>query len=70
MFSTFSTFSTFSMFSINRSFLHPSEPFSVPTHLREEVADFENQYNSATHRSHYKMILDNNPDSIKLSVFK
>ncbi|XP_054482046.1 E3 ubiquitin-protein ligase TTC3 isoform X1 [Anoplopoma fimbria] len=51
------------------SFLHPSDPFSVPSHLREQVADFENQYNSTRHRSHYKMILDNNPDPTKESLY-
>uniref|UniRef100_A0A8C2WNS4 RING-type E3 ubiquitin transferase n=1 Tax=Cyclopterus lumpus TaxID=8103 RepID=A0A8C2WNS4_CYCLU len=51
------------------SFLHPGDPFSVPIHLREQVADFEDQYNSTRHRSHYKMILDNNPDPTKESLY-
>ncbi|XP_034744945.1 E3 ubiquitin-protein ligase TTC3 [Etheostoma cragini] len=51
------------------SFLHPGDPFSVPSHLREQVAEFENQYNSTTHRSHYKKILDNNPDPTKESLY-
>uniref|UniRef100_G3QC75 RING-type E3 ubiquitin transferase n=1 Tax=Gasterosteus aculeatus aculeatus TaxID=481459 RepID=G3QC75_GASAC len=51
------------------SFLHPGDPFSVPSHLREEVADFEEQYNSRRHGGHYKMILDNNPDPTKESLY-
>ncbi|XP_040005751.1 E3 ubiquitin-protein ligase TTC3 [Xiphias gladius] len=52
------------------SFLHPFEPFSVPSHLREQVADFEDQYNSTRrHRSQYKKILDNNPDPTKESLY-
>ncbi|KAM6983525.1 E3 ubiquitin-protein ligase TTC3 [Tautogolabrus adspersus] len=51
------------------SFLHPGDPFSVPSHLREQVADFEEQYNSTRHRSHYKNILDNNPDPTKESLY-
>ncbi|XP_049448756.1 E3 ubiquitin-protein ligase TTC3-like isoform X9 [Epinephelus fuscoguttatus] len=51
------------------SFLHPGDPFSVPSHLREQVADFEDQYNNTRHRSHYKKILDNNPDPTKESLY-
>ncbi|KAM8899891.1 E3 ubiquitin-protein ligase TTC3 isoform 2-T2 [Spinachia spinachia] len=51
------------------SFLHPADPFSVPSHLREEVAYFEEQYNSNRHTGHSKMILDNNPDSTKESMY-
>ncbi|XP_074467867.1 E3 ubiquitin-protein ligase TTC3 [Sebastes fasciatus] len=51
------------------SFLHPSDLFSVPSHLREQVAEFEDQYNSTRHRSHYKNILDNNPDPTKESLY-
>ncbi|XP_068455847.1 E3 ubiquitin-protein ligase TTC3 [Clinocottus analis] len=51
------------------SFLDPGDLFSVPIHLREQVADFEDQYNSTRHRSHYKMILDNNPDPTKESLY-
>ncbi|XP_020496201.2 E3 ubiquitin-protein ligase TTC3 [Labrus bergylta] len=51
------------------SFLHPADPFSVPSHLREQVADFEEQYNSTRHGSHYKNILDNNPDPTKESLY-
>ncbi|KAM4727125.1 E3 ubiquitin-protein ligase TTC3 [Anableps anableps] len=49
------------------SFLHPGDPFSVPSHLREQVADFEDQYNSS--RSPYRKILDNNPDTTKESLY-
>ncbi|XP_071387852.1 E3 ubiquitin-protein ligase TTC3 isoform X1 [Centroberyx affinis] len=51
------------------SFLHPGDPFSVPGHLREQVADFEDQYNGTSHRSHYKNILDNNPDPTRESLY-
>ncbi|XP_063752092.1 E3 ubiquitin-protein ligase TTC3 isoform X2 [Eleginops maclovinus] len=51
------------------SFLHPSDSFSVPSHLREQVADFEDQYNTTRHRDHYKSILDNNPDPAKESLY-
>ncbi|XP_059207602.1 E3 ubiquitin-protein ligase TTC3 isoform X2 [Centropristis striata] len=51
------------------SFLDPGDPFSVPSHLRDQVADFEEQYNSTRHGSHYKKILDNNPDSTKESLY-
>ncbi|KAM7374694.1 hypothetical protein PAMP_007338 [Pampus punctatissimus] len=51
------------------SFLHPSDPFSVPSHLREQVAEFEDQYNSTRHRNHFKNILDNNPDSTKETLY-
>ncbi|XP_067464760.1 E3 ubiquitin-protein ligase TTC3-like [Thunnus thynnus] len=51
------------------SFLHPVDPFSVPSHLREQVTDFEEQYNSMRHRSHFKKILDNNPDPTKESLY-
>ncbi|XP_035522663.1 E3 ubiquitin-protein ligase TTC3 [Morone saxatilis] len=51
------------------SFLHPGDPFSVPSHLREQVADFEDQYNGTRNRSHYKNILDNNPDPTKESLY-
>ncbi|XP_062263048.1 E3 ubiquitin-protein ligase TTC3 [Platichthys flesus] len=51
------------------SFLSPADPFSVPSHLRDEVADFENHYNGIAHRSHYKNILDNNPDPTKERLY-
>ncbi|KAM7398393.1 hypothetical protein PAMA_006344 [Pampus argenteus] len=51
------------------SFLHPGDPFSVPSHLREQVAEFEDQYNSTRHRNHFKSILDNNPDPTKETLY-
>ncbi|XP_047462561.1 E3 ubiquitin-protein ligase TTC3 isoform X2 [Mugil cephalus] len=51
------------------SFLHPEDLFSVPSHLREQVADFEDQYNGTRTRTHYKSILDNNPDPTKESLY-
>uniref|UniRef100_A0A672Z5B0 Tetratricopeptide repeat domain 3 n=1 Tax=Sphaeramia orbicularis TaxID=375764 RepID=A0A672Z5B0_9TELE len=50
------------------SFLLPSDPFSVPSHLREQVTNFEDQY-SSSHQNHYKNILDNNPDPTKESLY-
>uniref|UniRef100_A0A087XKJ8 Tetratricopeptide repeat domain 3 n=1 Tax=Poecilia formosa TaxID=48698 RepID=A0A087XKJ8_POEFO len=49
---------------VHRSFLHPGDPFSVPSHLREQVADFEDQY-----RTEHTKFLDNHPDSTKESYF-
>ncbi|XP_067350334.1 E3 ubiquitin-protein ligase TTC3 isoform X1 [Channa argus] len=51
------------------SFLHPVDSFTVPSHLRDQVADFEGQYQSTRSRSHYKQILDNNPDPTKESLY-
>ncbi|XP_045895340.1 E3 ubiquitin-protein ligase TTC3 [Micropterus dolomieu] len=51
------------------SFLHPGDPFSVPGHLRDQVANFEEQYNGTRQRSHYKNVLDNNPDPTKESLY-
>ncbi|MED6284339.1 hypothetical protein CHARACLAT_018324, partial [Characodon lateralis] len=51
------------------SFLHPGDPFSVPSHLREQVADFEDEYNRSRSRTPYRKILDNNPDSTKQSLY-
>lgn len=51
------------------SFLDALDPFSVPSHLREQVAEFEDQYDGTRHRTHYKNILDNNPDSTKESLY-
>uniref|UniRef100_A0A8C5G3G8 RING-type E3 ubiquitin transferase n=1 Tax=Gouania willdenowi TaxID=441366 RepID=A0A8C5G3G8_GOUWI len=51
------------------SFLDPDNLFSVPSHLREEVADFEDQYNSSRHGSDLIQILDNNPDPTKESLY-
>ncbi|KAM9780904.1 E3 ubiquitin-protein ligase TTC3 [Syngnathus typhle] len=43
-------------------FLDPNEPFSIPVHLRAQVADFEERYNGAGHARHYSQVLDDNPD--------
>ncbi|XP_041863798.1 E3 ubiquitin-protein ligase TTC3 isoform X2 [Melanotaenia boesemani] len=51
------------------SFLHPVDPFTVPSHLRDQVADFEDQYSSTRQRTHYKKILDNNPDPTKETLY-
>ncbi|KAF6738227.1 E3 ubiquitin-protein ligase TTC3 [Oryzias melastigma] len=51
------------------SFLHPADAFSIPNHLRDQVAEFEEQYNSTSHTSRCKWDLDNNPDPAKESMF-
>ncbi|XP_069001878.1 E3 ubiquitin-protein ligase TTC3 isoform X2 [Embiotoca jacksoni] len=51
------------------SFLDPVDPFGVPSRIREQVADFEVQYNDTRRGSHYKKILDNNPDPTKESLY-
>ncbi|XP_017275398.1 E3 ubiquitin-protein ligase TTC3 isoform X2 [Kryptolebias marmoratus] len=51
------------------SFLHPGNPFSVPPHLREQVAEFEEQYGNSRSRSPFINILDNNPDPTKESLY-
>uniref|UniRef100_A0A3P9JLH2 RING-type E3 ubiquitin transferase n=1 Tax=Oryzias latipes TaxID=8090 RepID=A0A3P9JLH2_ORYLA len=51
------------------SFLHPADSFSVPSHLREQVAEFEEQYNSTNHAGRCKWALDNNPDPAQESMF-
>uniref|UniRef100_A0A3P9KP96 RING-type E3 ubiquitin transferase n=1 Tax=Oryzias latipes TaxID=8090 RepID=A0A3P9KP96_ORYLA len=56
-------------FSGNRSFLHPADSFSVPSHLREQVAEFEEQYNSTNRAGRCKWALDNNPDPAQESMF-
>lgn len=46
------------------------DPFSVPDHLRGELAEFEEQYAGSAHRSHYERILDNHPDPTKESLYE
>ncbi|KAM4547284.1 E3 ubiquitin-protein ligase TTC3 isoform 1-T1 [Fundulus diaphanus] len=50
------------------SFLHPGDPFSVPSHLREQVADFEDRYHYGRSRTPYRKILEN-PDPTKESLY-
>ncbi|KAL1267240.1 hypothetical protein QQF64_002915, partial [Cirrhinus molitorella] len=50
-------------------FLNGMDPFSVPEHLRGQLAEFEEQYAGSAHRSHYERILDNNPDPTKESLY-
>lgn len=47
--------------------LLPDDPFSVPSHLQERVASFEEQYSKS--RIECKTILDNNPDPTKESLY-
>ncbi|XP_062289741.1 E3 ubiquitin-protein ligase TTC3 [Scomber scombrus] len=51
------------------SFLHPVDQFGVPSYLREQVDDFEEQYNSTRQQNHFKKILDNNPDQTKETLY-
>ncbi|XP_068187104.1 E3 ubiquitin-protein ligase TTC3 isoform X2 [Antennarius striatus] len=51
------------------SFLHPGDPFSVPSHLQEQVAEFEEQYNSR-HGFHSNVFLDSSSDQIKESLYE
>ncbi|XP_023869344.1 E3 ubiquitin-protein ligase TTC3 [Salvelinus sp. IW2-2015] len=46
-----------------------TDPFSIPNHLRNQVAEFEGQYNIGSRSSHYNRILDNNPDPTKESLY-
>ncbi|CAM4728517.1 unnamed protein product [Leuciscus chuanchicus] len=50
-------------------FLSGVDPFSVPEHLRGQLAEFEEQYAGSAHRSHYERILDNHPDPTKESLY-
>ncbi|XP_077402807.1 E3 ubiquitin-protein ligase TTC3 isoform X2 [Vanacampus margaritifer] len=43
-------------------FFDPNEPFLIPSHLQEQVAEFEEQYNTTGHMKSLKKIFDNNPD--------
>ncbi|CAL8365219.1 unnamed protein product [Lota lota] len=47
------------------SYFSSSDPFSVPDHLRDQVASFESLYNPPTH----KTVLDNNPDPTEESLY-
>ncbi|KAJ8347748.1 hypothetical protein SKAU_G00263370 [Synaphobranchus kaupii] len=49
--------------------LNTSDPFMVPEHLRNQVAEFEGRYSNIVPGSHYRTILDNNPDSTKESLY-
>ncbi|XP_056593073.1 E3 ubiquitin-protein ligase TTC3 isoform X2 [Triplophysa dalaica] len=50
-------------------FLSGGDPFSVPDHLRGQLAEFEEQYSGSAHRSYYDRILDNNTDPTKESLY-
>ncbi|KAK1800424.1 hypothetical protein P4O66_005652, partial [Electrophorus voltai] len=50
--------------------LDGNDPFSVPDHLRDQVAEFEGQYVSSGHLNYYKKFLDNNPDPTKESLYE
>ncbi|XP_051903652.1 E3 ubiquitin-protein ligase TTC3-like [Hippocampus zosterae] len=43
-------------------FPDPNEPFSIPQHLREPIAQFEEQYYGTGRARESRRILDNNPD--------
>ncbi|XP_064207284.1 E3 ubiquitin-protein ligase TTC3 isoform X2 [Anguilla rostrata] len=46
-----------------------SGPFIVPERLRNQVAEFEGRYSNIVPGSLHRRILDNNPDSIKESLY-
>ncbi|KAA0704441.1 E3 ubiquitin-protein ligase TTC3 [Triplophysa tibetana] len=50
-------------------FLSGGDPFSVPDHLRGQLAEFEEQYSGSSNRSYYDRILDNNTDPTKESLY-
>ncbi|XP_057176723.1 E3 ubiquitin-protein ligase TTC3 isoform X2 [Triplophysa rosa] len=50
-------------------FLSGGDPFSVPDHLRRQLAEFEEQYSGSAHRSYCDRILDNNTDPTKESLY-
>ncbi|KAM6970068.1 E3 ubiquitin-protein ligase TTC3 [Aplochiton taeniatus] len=50
-------------------YLESPDPFVVPNHLRNRVAEFEGQYNSGGHDLDHKAFLDNNSDPAKESLF-
>ncbi|XP_066506429.1 E3 ubiquitin-protein ligase TTC3 isoform X2 [Hoplias malabaricus] len=49
--------------------LDGTDPFSVPEHLREQVAEFEGQYYGSGRLNHYKRFLDNSADRTKESLY-
>ncbi|XP_054611276.1 E3 ubiquitin-protein ligase TTC3 isoform X2 [Dunckerocampus dactyliophorus] len=50
-------------------FLNPSRPFSIPNHLQEQVAEFEDQYSGPRHKRDFKKLLDNNPDPTEENMY-
>ncbi|KAJ7996986.1 hypothetical protein DPEC_G00224220 [Dallia pectoralis] len=52
-----------------RMFSDPGDLFSIPHHLRHQLAEFEGEYDNGGRSTHYKMILDNNPDPTKESLY-
>lgn len=57
-------------FCVRRSFLDPDEPFSVPSQLREQVADFESQYSGQRGFSRSEHVLDNSSDPTKKTLYE
>ncbi|XP_017546872.2 E3 ubiquitin-protein ligase TTC3 isoform X1 [Pygocentrus nattereri] len=49
--------------------LDGTDPFSVPDHLRDQVAEFEGQYDGSGRLNNYKRFLDNNPDPTKETLY-
>ncbi|KAI4903175.1 hypothetical protein NFI96_020764 [Prochilodus magdalenae] len=49
--------------------LDGTDPFSIPDHLRDQVAEFEGQYVGTGRLYNYKRFLDNNPDPTKESLY-
>lgn len=57
-------------FCVRRSFLDSDEPFSVPSQLREQVAEFESQYSGQRSFSHGEHVLDNSHDPTKKTLYE
>lgn len=55
---------------VRRSFLNPDEPFSVPSQLREQVAEFESQYGGQRGFSHSEHVLDNSHDPTEKTLYE
>ncbi|XP_061607738.1 E3 ubiquitin-protein ligase TTC3 isoform X2 [Phyllopteryx taeniolatus] len=50
-------------------FPDPNDPFSTPSHLRKQLFEFEEQYNSTRHTRDFKKSLDNNPDPTEKDLY-
>lgn len=50
-------------------FLNDMDPFSVPDHLRYQLAEFEENYSGSAQRSYYERMLDNHPDPTKETLY-
>ncbi|XP_072441784.1 E3 ubiquitin-protein ligase TTC3 isoform X2 [Chiloscyllium punctatum] len=44
-------------------------PFTIPEHLRVQLENFEDSYDSQVYGNHYQRVLDNNPDPTRESLY-